>query len=240
MDRTISKHMEPPWELKWQYHLPIFSWLKLKQLWYNKARPCQKYGDDILTISSPSGTVIKKDVDQFIEQANKFHPTIKFTAEISENEITFLDTVVFKWERLKNESILDIKTHYKPTETFQYTHFNSCHPPGVKNGFIKDEATRLLKTNSSKTTFEESLVKFKQRLRWRGYPKTVIGRSLSGVNFAAGPSALTQKKKANERILPFVTTYTTQQWTTSNRHWWNNGVSYKISLCWKLFIWNLR
>ena len=29
----------------------------------------------------------------------------------------------------------------------------------------------------------------------------------SGVNFAARPSALTQKRKANERILPFVTTY---------------------------------
>ena len=149
----------------------------------------------------------KKDVDQFIEQANKFHPTIKFTAEISENEITFLDTVVFKGERFKNESILDIKTHYKPTETFQYTHFNSCHPPGVKNGFIKGEAMRLLRTNSSKPTFEESLVKFKQRMRTRGYPNTVIERSLSEVKFAARPSALTQKKRANERILPFVTTY---------------------------------
>ena len=52
-------------------------------------------------MASPSGTVIKKDVDQFIEQANKFDPTIKFTAEIYENEITFLDTVVFKGERLK-------------------------------------------------------------------------------------------------------------------------------------------
>ena len=50
-------------------------------------------------------------------------------------------------------------------------------------------------------------MKFKQHLRPRGYPKTVIERSFSGVNFAARPSALTQKKKANERILPFVTTY---------------------------------
>ena len=149
----------------------------------------------------------KKDVDQFIEQANKLHPTIKFTAEISENEITFLDTVVFKGERLKNESILDIKTHHKPTETFQYTHFNSCHPPGVKNGFIKGEAIRLLRTKSSKTTFEESLMKFKKCSRTRSYPKKIIERSLSGVNFASRPSALTQKKKANERILPFVTTY---------------------------------
>ena len=57
-------------------------------------------------------------VDQFIEQATKFHPTIKFVAEISKNEITFLDKVVFKRERLENESILDIKTHFKPTEIF--------------------------------------------------------------------------------------------------------------------------
>ena len=143
----------------------------------------------------------EKDVDQFIEQTNKFHPIIKFTAEISENEITFLDTVVFKGERFIEESILDIKTHYKPTKTFQYTHFNSCHPPGVKNGFIKGEAMRLLRTNSSKTTFEESLVKFKQHLRTRGYPRTVIERSLSGVNFAARPLAFTQKKMEDKRIM---------------------------------------
>ena len=56
-----------------------------------------------------------------------------------------------KTERFINESILDIKTHFKPTETFYYTHFNSCHPPGVKNDFIKGEAIRLLRTDSSKT-----------------------------------------------------------------------------------------
>ena len=64
-----------------------------------------------------------------------------------------------------------------------------------------------MRTNSSKTTFEEILVKFKQHLRTRGYPKTVIERSLSGVNFAARPSASTRKKKAIERSLPFVTMY---------------------------------
>ena len=54
--------------------------------------PSQKInGDDIMTISSP----YKRDVDQFIERANKFHPNIKFTVEISENEITFLDTVKY-------------------------------------------------------------------------------------------------------------------------------------------------
>ena len=63
------------------------------------------------------GIAIKKEVDRFIKRANYFHPTIKFTAEISENQITFLDTTVFKGERYAKDSILDIKTHYKPTET---------------------------------------------------------------------------------------------------------------------------
>ena len=35
--------------------------------------------------------VCKQDLDLFIEQANTFHPTLRFTAEISEEEITFLD-----------------------------------------------------------------------------------------------------------------------------------------------------
>ena len=118
---------------------------------------------------------------------------IKLTAEISENQINFLDTVVSKGERFTKDSILDIKTHYKPTETCQYTHVTSCHPPGVKKGFIKGEAMRLLRTNSSKTSFEECLIKFKQRLQARGYPKTPVERSLSGVTFASRQSALTKK-----------------------------------------------
>ena len=67
---------------------------------------------------------------QFIEQANS-HPTIKFTAEVSDTDNTFLDT-----------SICRVK------------HFSSCHPSGVKKGFIKGEALRLLRTNSSETTFK--------------------------------------------------------------------------------------
>ena len=38
----------------------------------------------------------KTEINLFIEQANNFHPTIKFTAEISKNETSFLDTIIFK------------------------------------------------------------------------------------------------------------------------------------------------
>ena len=41
---------------------------------------------------------------------------------------------------------LMFKHIHKPTETFQYTHFSSCHPPSVKKGFVKGEALCLLRT----------------------------------------------------------------------------------------------
>ena len=56
---------------------------------------------------------------QFIEQANKHHPTIKFMAEMSETE-TFLDANIYKGERFRSNSVLDVRTHFKPTEK----HFN--------------------------------------------------------------------------------------------------------------------
>ena len=39
---------------------------------------------------------------------------------MSEKEITFLDTKVYKRVRFNKESILDVQTHYQLTETFQY------------------------------------------------------------------------------------------------------------------------
>ena len=120
----------------------------------------KRYIDDVFSLWN----INIKEIDGFIEQANRDHPTIKFTAEISDKETIFLDTCVYKGDRFRETSILDVRTHYKPTETFQYTHFSSCHQPGVSKGFIKGEALRLLRTNSSKKSFEENIRAFKSPL----------------------------------------------------------------------------
>ena len=92
----------------------------------------------------------------FVKKANNFLSTIKFTAEMSETEITFLDTKVYEGVRFDKEAILDVQTHFKPTATFQYTNFYSCLPPGVKKCFIQGEALGRLRTDSSQTTFEKT------------------------------------------------------------------------------------
>ena len=75
--------------------------------------------DDVISMWNTS----RNRIEDFLLKANSFHPTIKFTAEISETETTFLDTEVYKGARFNKESILDVRTHFKTTETFQYTNF---------------------------------------------------------------------------------------------------------------------
>ena len=57
----------------------------------------KRYIDDVFSLWNVS----KNEIQTFIELANNYHATIKFTAEISDIEITFLDTCVYKGERLK-------------------------------------------------------------------------------------------------------------------------------------------
>ena len=118
-----------------------------------------------------------------------------------------MDTTVYKGERFEKESILNVRTHCKPTETFQYANYNSCHPADVKKGFVKGEALRLLRTNSSKVLFEENIKNFRTRLTSRGYPNNLVDKILSEVKFAERKNALSQKKKAHKKILPFVTQF---------------------------------
>ena len=76
----------------------------------------------------------------------------------------FLDTEEFKGLRLSTLKILDSQTHFKPTKTFKYAHFSSCHPCKTKKGFIKGEAFRRLRTNSVKENFNAYKGDLKQRL----------------------------------------------------------------------------
>ena len=161
----------------------------------------KRYIDDVISLWNTS---IDK-IEEFLLEANSFHPTIKFTAEISETETTFLDTKVYKGDRFRKESILDVPTHFKPTETFQYTNSYSCHPPGVTKGFIKGEA---LRTNSSQFIFEENIRNFKTRLQNRDYPARIVEKHLSEIKFSDRKMSLAQKSKtAQKKILPFVTQY---------------------------------
>ena len=97
---------------------------------------------------------------------------------------------MFKDIRFNRDSILDVRTHFKPTVACvagvsrngkgrgETEGGGGCkqggeHSPGVTNGFIKGEALGLLRTNSSEISFEENMRNFAIRLKNRDYPATV-------------------------------------------------------------------
>ena len=113
----------------------------------------------------------------------------------------------YRGTRFAKEAILDTRTYCKPTETFQYTHFKSCHRPGVKKGFFKGEGLRLLRTNSSEETFKENIKKFKLRLQARGYLYNLIDKTLSEFRFSDRKIALKENTGAHKEILPCQACY---------------------------------
>ena len=74
----------------------------------------------------------------FIENLNRHHPTIKFTASWSANEVTFLDTRVFL-----RDGLIGTDLHVKPTDTHQYLRMDSCHPHHCKTSI------RIVKRSAS-------------------------------------------------------------------------------------------
>lgn len=178
MEKTTFKHMGT--KMAFAFSNILMNKVEKKILNKSLLNPFvwKRYLDDIF---SPWNTN-KAEIESFTEQANNHHSTTKYTAEISDKEITFLDTYTFKGERFKKEKILDVRTHFNQTETFQYTHFSSFHPQGFKKGFIKGEALGLLRTNSSKTKFEEKIENFKANLLMIGYPKALINTNPSEIN----------------------------------------------------------
>ena len=102
----------------------------------------KRFRDDIFMVYI--GT--NNELDKFIHTINELHPTFKFSFENSQQSITFLDVQIFKGPRYDQQQILDMRTHTKNTDTFQYLHRESCHPSATFKGFVKGEILRYTRT----------------------------------------------------------------------------------------------
>ena len=100
----------------------------------------------------------------------------KFTHEISQTAITFLDVDIYKGKIFFNDSILDMKTYFKPTNSFLYLHRNSCHNRQVFSTLIKGEVIRYTRNTYKQDDLQHMLTQFKFNLIKRGYRENEITR----------------------------------------------------------------
>ena len=88
---------------------------------------------------------------------------MKFEYEMSQIEINFLDTTVFK---------VDKKVYVKPTERQSYLHSKSEHPNSTKKSIAHSQALRFNKICYSRSDLRNSCKRLLNTLTKRGYNKT--------------------------------------------------------------------
>ena len=167
----------------------------------------------------------RNEAERFFTIANSIHNLLKFTYEISESSMVFLDTEIYKGNRFENSGILDIKTYIKPTNTFQYLHRSSAHNKAVFTGFIKGECIRHARNTSDKDVLRKQLLEFNFQLTKRGYSKHEIKPIIEETLSLDRQNLLqSNRNKSNTKSIPnvLVTKYDPRIKGLKNRimkHW---------------------
>ena len=73
----------------------------------NHIHTWKRFVDDTFII----WTETTAEFEEYMHTINQIHPTIKFTHEVSDMELTFLDVTLYKGDRLLHTNILDLRTH---------------------------------------------------------------------------------------------------------------------------------
>ena len=119
-----------------------------------------RFIDDIFII----WTHTEKELSNFIDHANRIHPSIKFTSEHSNTDIAFLDV------RVKIiDNIIQTDLYTKPTDKHLYRQPSSCHPKHITRNIPYSLAVRLRRICSEDTDLESQTKELTQQLKDRGY-----------------------------------------------------------------------
>ena len=145
--------------LKTQIHQPL--------VWF-------RYINDIFSIWTHG----QDQLEHFLVDFNKFHPSIKFTYESSRKNVSFLDVDV---KFLNGEIIIDL--HIKASDRHQYLDYTSSHPHHTKRSIVYSQALRVSRICSFEEDFERHRNQMKLWFLNSGYPKRLIDKEVEKVKF---------------------------------------------------------
>ena len=148
-----------------------------------------------------------EELCSFIDALNSFHETIKFTAEISDISVNFLDVTITK----DKEGNLSTDLYTKPTDSHLYLHYSSYHPKHQKDSLPYSQALRLRRICSTDNLYKTASENLLQNFKYRGYPTQLV-RSAINKAFSRNRDDLLQPKKpisTQKSIIPFITSNNT-------------------------------
>ena len=131
------------------------------------------------------------------------HLSIKFTAEESKKEISFLDIKIIIED---NKIVTDL--YQKPTDSQQYVHFKSCHPWHTKRNIPFNLARRYCTIIEKDLSKNEKLKSLKSVLIKQGYPSRLVDSGIQKAKSIPLEELRQTKQKENTtQPLAFVTTH---------------------------------
>ena len=158
-----------------------------------------RFIDDIFMVFPGS----KHDFDCFINFANTFHPTIKFTTECSNTDVVFLDTRVIR----KGQSLYTT-LYTKETDTHSYLHYDSSHPRHTKEHGPYGQFLRLKRNCPQPEDFKTNADKMEIDYKKRGYPDKIVRTERRKAETVERktilhPTVLRTKKERVPLVIPF-------------------------------------
>ncbi|CAJ0951533.1 unnamed protein product, partial [Ranitomeya imitator] len=150
-----------------------------------------RYIDDIFVIWRGS-----KDVfNLFIESLNNNGVGLKFTYDIQEFQLPFLDVLISKSQDGEH---LESTIYRKPTATNSLLRWDSNHPYSLKKGIPKGQYLRLRRNCSNQRDFKVMADDLRQRFLARGYPDRILREAFRYANQQERGNLLIPKREETE------------------------------------------
>ena len=167
---------------------------------YNGPKPdlYRRYIDDCVGATSST----REELNQFITAVNSFHPALRYTWEISDTSLAFLDIKVSV-----EGNGLCTSVHYKPTDSHSYLLYSSSHPSHVKNSIPYSQFLRLPRLCSEDSDFSLKSEEMCEFFDNRGYPASVVEAGHHRDQQIDRQSALQTSQKENSNRIPFTLTF---------------------------------
>ena len=174
----------------------------IKNKFFSNYHGPKHYIDDCVGTTSSS----REELNLFINSVYSFHLALKYTWEISENSLAFLD---FKL----SINSLSTSVHYKPTDSHNYLLHSSSHPQHIKNAIPFSQFLRLRCLCSD---FNNKCQEMCQFFKKCAYPDSALTTGKHRVQEIDRETALqTSQNKETDRI-PFTLTYHPQNLAIKN------------------------
>ena len=157
-----------------------------------------RYIDDIFIIWTHSA----QEFETFLTYINGFHQSIKFTAEVSDTSVNFLDVQV-----VRSTHGVTTQVFSKPTDAHLYLHYSSNHPSSTKKAIPFSQALRFRKICSTLEIFDLQVESLLQYFLKRGYPRRILDLAISKARAIPRNTLLKVKAKVNSSKVVGVHTY---------------------------------